>query len=131
MPDGSVLIIGGYTMGGVPATQIERYDPVLGVFKDTGAVLSSMDAVEDMAVVPMPDGRVLLIGGRDAEERAVSTVLIARFDPVNGQVDLSVTDPLERRRADHGAAILCDGTILVTGGGPGSERYNPPSAGRR
>jgi len=84
-----------------------------------------------MAVVPMPDGRVLLIGGSNAAGDPVSTVLIARFDPVNGQVDLSVTDPLERPRAGHSAAILCDGTILVAGGGGGSERYNPPSAGRR
>lgn len=134
MPDGSVLIIGGYTLDGgdeVPATRIERYDPVLGVFKETGAVLRSVDAVVEMAVVPMPDGRVLLIGGRDAAREAVATVLIARFDPTNGQVDLSVTDPLEQPRAGHSAATLCDGTILVAGGGPGSERYNPPSAGRR
>lgn len=135
LPDGSVLIIGGRTLdeGGAPiaAPAVERYDPVLGVFKDTNAVLSSMHAVEEMAVVPMPDGRVLLIGGRNAAGDPVSTVLIARFDPVNGQVDLSVTDPLERPRAGHSAAILCDGTILVAGGGGGSERYNPPSAGRR
>lgn len=135
MPDGSILIIGGRTLDGegaeVPATQVERYDPVLGVFKDTNAVLGSMDAVEDFAVVPMPDGRVLLIGGRDADGMPVATVLIARFDPVDGRVDLSVTDPLEEPRAGHSASILCDGTILVVGGGAGSERYNPPSAGRR
>ena len=135
LPDGSVLIIGGRTidpeLGEVAATQVELYDPVLGAFKDTQAVLRPSDAVTDMAVVPMPDGRVLLIGGRDQDGDPVATVLIARFDPVNGQVDLSVTDPLERPRAGHGAAILCDGTILVVGGGAGAERYNTPSAGRR
>ncbi len=136
LPDGSVLIIGGRTreVAGGPesaAIAVERYDPVLGQFKGTNAVLREVDAVEDMAVVPMPDGRVLLIGGRNAAGKPVATVLIARFDPVNGQVDLSVTDPLERPRAGHSAAILCDGTILVVGGGPGSERYNTPSAGRR
>jgi hypothetical protein len=130
MPDGSILIIGGRTLVGA-ATVVERYDPVLGRFSDTGAVLPSDGAIEDFAVVPMPDGRVLVIGGRDDEGGAVSTVLIARFDPVDGRVDLSVTDPLERPRAGHSAALLCDGTILVVGGGPGSERYNPPSAGRR
>jgi hypothetical protein len=130
LPDGSVLIIGGLTLAG-PATEVELYDPVLGAFKATNARLGSGDAVTDMAVVPMPDGRVLLIGGRDRDGEAVATVLIARFDPVNGQVDLSVTDPLERPRAGHSATVLCDGTILVVGGGPGSERYNTPSAGRR
>jgi len=135
MPDGSILIIGGKTLDGglteVAAIQVERYDPVVGVFKDTGAVLRDEDAIEEVAVVPMPDGRVLLMGGRDADGRPVDTVLIARFDAVDGRVDLSVTDPLERPRAGHSAAILCDGTILVVGGGAGSERYNPPSAGRR
>ena len=136
LPDGSVLIIGGRTYDEkgeeVAANAVERYDPVLGAFKGTNAVLrQQVDAVTDMAVVPMPDGRVLLIGGRRADGKAVSNVLIARFDPVNGQVDLSVTDPLERARAGHSATILCDGTILVVGGGAGSERYNPPSAGRR
>ena len=130
MPDGSILIIGGRTLAGA-ATTVERYDPVLGKFSDTGAVLPADGAIEDFAVVPMPDGRVLLMGGRDAGGDPVATVLIARFDPVDGRVDLSVTDPLEEPRAGHGAAVLCDGTILVVGGGPGSERYNPPSAGRR
>lgn len=135
LPDGSVLIIGGRTLDSegdeVAATSVELYDPVLGVFKDPEAVLSSTDPIEDMAVVPMPDGRVLLIGGRNAARQAVSTVLIARFDPVDGRVDLSATHPLQEPRAGHSAAVLCDGTILVAGGGPGSERYNPPSAGRR
>lgn len=134
MADGSILIIGGFTLEGdtvVPALPVEVYDPVLGVFNEGRGALQPDNAVTDMAVVPMPDGRVLLIGGRDADGQAVATVLIARFDPVDGKVDLSATDPLERPRAGHSAAILCDGTILVVGGGPGSERYNPPSAGRR
>ncbi|HEU5055882.1 MAG TPA: hypothetical protein VFU21_05135 [Kofleriaceae bacterium] len=135
MADGSILIIGGFTLDAemqvAPALPVEVYDPVLGVFKEGRGLLRDEDAVEDMAVVPMPDGRVLLIGGRDASGNAVDTVLIARFDPVDGRVDLSVTDPLERRRAGHSAALLCDGTILVVGGGAGSERYNPPLAGRR
>jgi hypothetical protein len=135
MADGSILIIGGFTLDGegakVPALPVEVYDPVRGEFKEGRGALGSNDPVTDMAVVPMPDGRVLLIGGRDAASSAVATVLIARFDPVDGRVDLSVSDPLERPRAGHSAAILCDGTILVVGGGPGSERYNPPSAGRR
>jgi hypothetical protein len=135
MADGSILIIGGFTRDAegakVPALPVEVYDPVRGEFNEGRGVLGPNDPVTDMAVVTMPDGRVLLIGGRDAADRAVATVLIARFDPVNGSVDLSVTDPLERPRAGHSAAVLCDGTILVVGGGPGSERYNPPAAGRR
>src|SRR4029078_13570928 len=97
MPDGSILIIGGKTLDSdldeIAATQVERYDPVVGLFKDTGAVLREVDAIEDFAVVPMPDRRVLLIGGSDANGKPVAPVLIARFDPVDGRVDLSVTDP--------------------------------------
>ncbi len=134
MADGSILIIGGFAGDSdnpAPASAIEVYDPVTGTFNEGRGVLGPDDAVTDMAVVRMPDGRVLLIGGRNAQGEAVATVLIARYDPLDGRVDLSVSDPLERPRAGHSAAILCDGTILVVGGGPGSERYNPPSAGRR
>jgi hypothetical protein len=130
MPGGSVLVVGGLTAAGAAATTLELYDPIQGRFTVAGELLSTA-GVTDIAVAPMPDGRVLLIGGRDAAGDPVATVLIARLDSLDGQVSLSVTDSLAAPRAGHSAAVLCDGTILIAGGGPGSERYNPPSAGRR
>ena len=139
MPGGSVLVLGGFALDEagetVPARTIELYDPIQGRFSAAGE-LPAAAGITGVSVSRLPDGRILLVGGRDEGGAPVSTVLIARLDAVDGQVDLSLTDPLEAPRAGHGAARLCDGSILVVGGAPDgvaprSERYQPPSAGRR
>jgi hypothetical protein len=138
LPGGFILVLGGFTnpIGGgdpVGVPEMELYDPVQGRFNFAG-VLPVGAGVTDIAVSPLPDGRVLIVGGRSASGAPVSAVLIARLDPINGQVDISVTNAMERARAGHRAVVLCDGTVLVAGGAGSddrSERYNPPSAGRR
>jgi hypothetical protein len=139
LPGGFVLVVGGLTPdpgGGapVPVRELELYDPVQGVFAPAGT-LPSGAGVTGMTVTELPDGRFMLAGGRDIDGATVSTVLIARFDPIDGVVDLSPTDPLNVPRAGHSAVVLCDGTVLVAGGtelpSGETERYNPPSTGRR
>lgn len=139
MPGGFVLIIGGMRPEGmdgppVPELGLELYDPIQGTFAPAG-VLPANAGLTELSVTPLPDGRVLLAGGRDAAGAPVATVLIARLDPLDGQVDISPTDSLDVPRAGHSAVSLCDGTILIVGGTDDAtapaERYNPPSAGRR
>lgn len=138
LPGGFILIAGGLTNpigGGDPigVSELELYDPVQGRFNFAG-VLPVGAGVTEMSVTPLPDGRVLLAGGRSTGGNPVDTALIARLDPINGQVDISVTNAMDHPRAGHRAVSLCDGTVLVAGGaqaGAPSERYNPPSAGRR
>ncbi|MCU1281857.1 MAG: hypothetical protein JWM53_5403, partial [bacterium] len=36
--------------------------------------------------------------------------------------------PLGAPRANHVAVPLCDGTVLVVGGGPTAEIYTPPAS---
>jgi hypothetical protein len=141
MPGGFVLVLGGVGpdpapgAGGapVPVSEMELYDPVQGTFAPAGT-LPAGAGLTDMTVTPLPDGRVLLAGGRDAAGAIVDTVLIARLDPIDGAVDLSPSDRLSVPRAGHSAVSLCDGTILIAGGtedAAPAERYNPPSIGRR
>lgn len=138
MPGGFVLVIGGMRsngMGGeIPARELELYDPSQGVFIEAG-MLPTDAGLTEFTITRLADGRVLLAGGRDVARVAVDTVLIARLDPINGQVDVIPTDSLATPRAGHSAVSLCDGTILIVGGTndtqAGAERYNPPSAGRR
>lgn len=138
LPGGSILILGGMTLvegEERPVQALELYDPVQGVFEVVGELPASA-GLTGMSVSSLPDGRVLLAGGLDADGEPVATALIASLDSLNGEVNVSQTDPLAAARVGHGAARLCDGTILVVGGAtddgaPASERYNPPSANRR
>ncbi len=137
LPGGFVLVIGGQTLdtGGqeVPVRELELYDPVRGEFSLVGTLPDNAGVV-GMSVTELPDSRFLLAGGHDIAGTAVTTVLIARFDPIDGVVDLSPTASLAVPRSNHAAVRLCDGTVLVAGGSSAStasERYSPPSAGRR
>ncbi len=133
MPDNSVLIIGGLDAGDRPITTLELFT-LDGGFISVGE-LPDTAGVVDFTATPLPDGRVLIVGGRSQPGGPpTTTAFIARLDPLDGSVDVVPTDRLAMPRANHQAAMLCDGTILITGGTSGAtiaERYNPSPAGRR
>jgi hypothetical protein len=135
MPDNSILIIGGIDGASPPNTlrTLERFT-LDGGFESVGELPPTAGRL-DMSVTTLPDGRVLIAGGRtESGGPPVSTAFIARLDPLDGTVDVVPTDRLAVPRANHQAALLCDGTILITGGAPGrpvAERYNPSLTGRR
>jgi len=130
MPDGSVLIIGGVDAAGVLVRKLERFSFDAG-FVDAGMLDAGL---VDATVTPLPNGRYLIAGGRNAISGAPSnTAYIARLTDTGSLVVVD-TDRLGIARAAHQAAALCDGTILITGGagaGATAERYNPPDVGRR
>ena len=146
MPDGSVLFIGGIgvlddpstmppvpTIGPVPTLELFTLD---AGFTGHGDLPSNAGLV-DFAATPLPDGRVLITGGRRCIEATcppLDTAFIARLDPIDGTVDVVATDHMSVPRAGHSATLLCDGTVLISGGTAApapAERYNPPSLGRR
>ncbi len=133
LPDGSVLVVGGLDASGLPVLSLERFTIDAG-FVPAGT-LPATAGVVDVSATLMPDGRILLAGGRTTAGGApVDTAFIARLDAVDGTVDIVATDRMAVPRAGHQATLLCDGTILVTGGTDVPsivERYNPPAAGRR
>jgi hypothetical protein len=133
LPDGSVLILGGVDADGNPVRTVELFT-LDGGFTGVGELPPSAGLVELSATV-LPDGRVLLAGGRLVPDGpAVTSAFIARLDPLDGSVDIVATDRLSEARAGHQATLLCDGTVLISGGTPEQssyERYNPPAAGRR
>jgi hypothetical protein len=133
MPDGSVLIIGGFDAGGAPVPTLELFS-VDGGFTRVGMLPANAGLVE-FAATTLPDGRILLTGGRTRPDGPpLDTAYIARLDPLGGSVDIVATDHLAVARAGHQALLLCDGTVLVSGGSADpvpAERYNPPPGGRR
>ncbi len=132
MPDGSVLIIGGTTFAGAPVTKLELFSLDTG-FVDVGD-LPAEAGIVDFTATTLPDGRILLAGGRVPGGPPLDTAFIAQLDPVDGSVDVVATDRLAVPRAGHQATLMCDGTVLVSGGTAGPalvERYNPPALDRR
>ncbi|HEY5947113.1 MAG TPA: hypothetical protein VIV40_16535 [Kofleriaceae bacterium] len=143
LPDGSVLFIGGLTIGlnpdtMLPETQVvstlELFSPLDATFLDVGTLPATAGRVGISATV-LPDGRVLISGGQiTIGGPPVNSAFIARLDPLDGTVDIVATDRLAVPRSGHQATLLCDGTVLISGGTMGQssfERYNPPALGRR
>ena len=131
MPDGSVLVIGGIDAAGAPVRTLERF--VIDAGFVAAGELPANTGVLDITTTRLPDGRILIAGGRATlGGPAVDTAVIARLDIVNGAVDVVQTDRLGAARAAHVAVALCDGTVWISGGDtPIAERYNPPPTGRR
>ncbi len=134
MPDGSVLIIGGLNAAGQAVRTLELFSLDAG-FVSVGELPLSAGVV-DLSTTTLSDGRILIAGGRATPNTPpVRTAFIARLNPIDGSVDLLATDGLAIERAGHQAVLLCDGTVLITGGTTSpefiAERYNPPATGRR
>ena len=141
MPDGSVLFIGGVDATGAPVRELERFTIDEGFVDvvDSGSRTVALDdsvGVISVSVTQLPDGRVLVAGGHpDGNPNGAPTdvAFVLRLDPGTGTLDVTPTDRLAAPRANHQAALLCDGTVFISGGAEElhAERYNPPPAGRR
>jgi hypothetical protein len=63
---------------------------------------------------PLPDGRVVILGGFGGGTFGVKTVEAAVWDPATGEV--TSAGQLLRPRANHTATVLDEGRVLVLGG---------------
>jgi hypothetical protein len=126
LPDGHVLIVGGYgcrkaktctpddtTYGGGALTSAELYDPATGTFAPTG----SMSAARcNAAATVLPDGRVLMLSGGSG--------LAEIYDPTTGKFTKDgslLNDYAGSYDTTHvgcptaRAALLPNGRVLVAG----------------
>jgi hypothetical protein len=142
LPDGSVLFIGGLTINAITGEtevvdQLELFSPLDGRFIAVGLLSVAAPAAGrvGMSATVLPDGRILLAGGRLTQTgNPVNEAHIGQLDPVDGTLRIVRTDTLSVPRSGHQATLLCDGTVLISGGTIGQaafERYNPPALGRR
>ncbi|MEJ7731734.1 MAG: kelch repeat-containing protein [Polyangiaceae bacterium] len=113
LANGRVLVTGGssanFTDNAAYATA-EIYDPVIDSWAATGSMAAAR--LEHVAAL-LPDGRVLVAGGR-SDWLGVGLASAETFDPVDGT--FTPTGSMGPGRAAARASALPSGKVLVTGG---------------
>ncbi len=130
--DGRVLVAGGSPTAGLfsdrEVTQVilgaaELFDPATDTWRPSGDLVHGRMG---HTATLLPDGRVLVVGGMDADGAIAAAEL---YDP--STETFAVTGSLATARAGHTATALVDGRVLVVGGsGPEdlddqAELYDP------
>lgn len=109
LPDGRVLLAGGFAGDESTAAGAEIYDPAAGTFSPAGPM--GMPRYGHTATL-LPGGKVLLAGGWGAGGEYLSSAEL--FDPASGTFAPGAALPVAR--AGHVAVPLLDGRVLLVGG---------------
>jgi Kelch motif len=111
LPDGRVLVVGGYTSagGGQYLNTAELFDPNANTFSPLAATMNSIRW--GPATATLPDGRVLIAGGYNGSQDVATAEV---FNPNSGS--FSPVGSMATAREEPGTAPLPDGRILVAGG---------------
>jgi hypothetical protein len=105
LPDGRVLVAGGYGPYMTGLSSAELYDPTTGTWTETGSLVWMVYVYDEPTATLLGDGRVLVTGisGQDAE----------LYNPATGA--WSATGSLTVRHS-YTSTLLSDGRVLVAGG---------------
>lgn len=128
LADGRVLIAGGGTGSGgtiAPTATAEIFDPRDGRSTPTGSLAQ---ARYKHAVVALRDGRVLAIGGSDSRDRNGKLDTVESFDPATGAFTPAGTLVEPRFKIAGTVLLLASGKVLVAGGAPRAELYDPETS---
>lgn len=118
---GGILIVGGRGVGGAQLDVAEIFDTMNRTVRSAEPLMQPR--VGHTATL-LSDGRVLVAGGTGADGFATRSAEI--FDPSVGvRGGFVPARDLTTERTGHVALPLCDGTVLLVGGGAGAEIYNP------
>ena len=123
--DGRVLIAGGHSGRRAAITlytSAEVYDAATGAFTRVGDMRVRRHKHD---AVLLRDGRVLITGGADERDNAGVYNTTELFDPESGT--FSVGPEMQRGRYKHNgsAVLLPNGQVLLAGGAPEAEIYDP------
>jgi hypothetical protein len=133
LPDGRVLVAGGY-YNADPLfpfdphflSSAEVFDPSTNTFSSAGIGSMSVPRLDAVAA-PLPDGRVLVVGGfyNDGTEHYLSSAEV--FDPGTNSFSSAGIGSMSVPRTGAVAAALPDGRVLV-GSGTSSDLGNALSS---
>jgi hypothetical protein len=137
LPGGDALLVGNWRSehNGTEVTRSLRFHGATGSWTQVGPTwacgwvgsdlemtcLAGID-LRGAAVAPLPDGRVLVAGGRTRGTRA--TDIARAYAAGSGGWDALDAMPLPRN--DGLAALLADGSVLMAGGDDGTWHSAPP-----
>jgi hypothetical protein len=107
LPDGRVLIAGGFSAGVTALASAELYDPVRKRFS---AILPMAHARSGHSAVLLPSGLVLIAGGYDGSYLRSAEL----YDPATGS--FRPTGSMTTARSGHVAVLLGNGKVLLAGG---------------
>jgi hypothetical protein len=117
LPDGRVLVVGGASVATPPSTGAVIFDPKAANGAGawcTSCVSSPPPPRAQHSATSLPDGRVVVVGGVDASNAAVSDIVV--FDPASTSFSTGVAS---LKITGHAAAAI-DGAVLVAGGFDGT-----------
>jgi hypothetical protein len=110
LPNKKVLVAGGFGYGGAGAlTDTELYDPVMGTWTETAALVGRRFA---HTANLLPNGKVMVAGGYNNSAAVVFSAEV--YDPISQT--WTGTTSMPASRAYHTATLLPDGKVLLTGG---------------
>lgn len=113
MPNGQVLVVGGYYNGFLPTSEL--FDPIANTWTLTGNLNFARDS---HTATLLANGKVLVTGGvgMDTNYHSFQLASAELYDPSSGT--WSMTSSLNTGRYFHTATLLPDGQrVLITGGG--------------
>ena len=127
LPDGRVMVVGGHNGHRKNLTILasaELYNPASGRFSRAGAMRIPRHKHD---AVLLPEGRVLITGGADHRDDRGVYSSSEIFDPATGSFIASPEMKLGRYKHGGSSVVLPNGKVLVSGGAPQAEIYDPAS----
>jgi N-acetylneuraminic acid mutarotase len=119
LPNGKVLVAGGYKWPPVSLRSAELYDPATRTWSVTGNLNAARDA---HSATLLPNGKVLVAGGEDWNGACsplcpppLNLNAAELYDP--NTATWNNTEHLNSARPRHTATLLQNGKVLVAGGG--------------
>lgn len=112
LQDGRVLVAGGQVFAQVETSAAEIYDPATGTWSPAG---SMSNARQNQSATLLANGKVLVAGGFNQIGTITILSSMDLYDPVTNTWTF-MASTLASPRAQHAAARLPDGNVLLTGG---------------
>ena len=125
LPDGRVLVAGGYSTGGPSTTSVEIYDPATGAFAPASPLVVSRSPA---GIATLADGRIFVVGGVRQTGSGGEFLRSAEiYDPASASWSMTAGSLTGSESSAHLITVsLPDGNVLVVSSSY-SQVFNPAS----